>query len=117
MKFETMEVWKRSVTLSCEVYRSVSRLKDYGFKDQISRSSLSIPSNIAEGMERLSIKDSINFLSYAKASSGELYTQAIIGQNIGYLDEETVTFLKVESKEISRMLGALITKRKEFIKQ
>ena len=117
MKFENMEVWKRSVNLSTCVYKSVNSLKDYGFKDQISRSSLSVPSNIAEGLERTSVKESLNFLSYAKASCGELYTQVIIGQNIDYLDEQTAAYLKEESKVISRMIGALINKRKEFIKQ
>jgi len=116
MKFEDMEVWKRAVNLSTLVYKSVRSLKDYGFKDQIGRSSLSVPSNIAEGLERTSVRDSLNFLSYAKASCGELNTQVIIGQNIEYLDDQTAKYLKEESKAISRMIGALINKRKKFIK-
>ena len=73
--FEDLEVWKRSARLSADIYKTLANLKDYGFKDQITRSGLSIPSNIAEGAERESIKEFINFLSYAKGSAGELRTQ------------------------------------------
>jgi len=49
---ENLEVWKRSCRLSVNLYKSLGSCKDYGFKDQITRSALSIPSNIAEGYER-----------------------------------------------------------------
>lgn len=75
MAFENLEVCKRSVDLSGKIYKELIKLKDYGFKDQVTRSGLSIPSNIAEGMERNSVKDTINFLSYAKGSCRELHTQ------------------------------------------
>ncbi len=52
MKFEDMDVWKESSRLSVSVYRELANLKDFGFKDQITRSGLSIPSNIAEGFGR-----------------------------------------------------------------
>lgn len=52
MAFEDLEVWKRSAGLSAEVYNKLCKLKDFGFKDQITRSGLSIPSNIAEGIDR-----------------------------------------------------------------
>ena len=116
MKFEELDVWKKAVQLSTDIYLANRTIKDYGFRDQIGRSGLSVPSNIAEGMERTSIKDSLNFLSYAKASCGELYTQAIIGQNVGYYNEEQALGFKAESKVISKMIGALITKRKQYIK-
>jgi len=48
MKFEDMDVWKRSSRLSVDIYRHLVDLKDYGFKDQITRSDLSISSNITE---------------------------------------------------------------------
>ena len=50
-KFEELDVWKRSARLSAEIYKSLAELRDYGFKDQITRSGLSIPSNIAERYE------------------------------------------------------------------
>ena len=50
--FEDLEVWKRAVAFSADVYRKFAKCPDYGFRDQITRSALSIPSNIAEGVER-----------------------------------------------------------------
>jgi len=80
MKFEDLEVWKRAARLSAEIYKELKGLKDFGFRDQITRLGLSIPSNIAEGMERESLKECTNFLSYAKGSCGELRTQIFIGK-------------------------------------
>lgn len=51
MRFEDLDVWKRSARLSAEIYKQFQSSKDFGFKDQITRSSLSVPSNIAEGYE------------------------------------------------------------------
>ena len=56
MRFEDLDVWKRAARLSADIYRQLRELKDYGFKDQITRSGLSVPSNIAEGFERESQK-------------------------------------------------------------
>jgi four helix bundle protein len=52
MRFEDLEIWKRAARLSADIYRQLVDLKDYGFKDQITRSGLSVPSNTAEGFER-----------------------------------------------------------------
>lgn len=75
---------------------------------QITRSGLSIPSNIAEGYERESRKEVANFPNYAKGSAGELRTQIYIGIDIGYIDRETGKQWLAEAEEISRMLYALI---------
>ena len=69
--FEELDVWKRAVELSAEIYRETSQLRDFGFRDQITRAGLSIPSNIAEGMERSTSADQCKFLDYARASCGE----------------------------------------------
>jgi len=60
-RFEDLEVWKRSACLSAEIYKALAELKDFGFRDQITRSGLSVPSNIAEGYERESNKEIANF--------------------------------------------------------
>lgn len=116
MRFEDLEVWKRSVKLSTRVYRLLRGLKDYGFKDQITRSSLSIPSNIAESFERESQKECLLFLSYAKGSCGELRTQVYIGVEIGYIEKDVGQEWIKETQEISSMLGGLIKTKKGFIK-
>jgi len=109
MAFEDLDVWKRSAGLSADIYKILSDLKDYGFKDQITRSGLSIPSNIAEGIERRSDKEKVNFLSYAKGSCGELRTQIYIGMKIGYLQADRGNKWITETKEISAMLTGLMS--------
>ena len=114
MRFEDLEVWKRATRLSADLYLTLANLKDFGFRDQITRSGLSIPSNIAEGYERESDKELAVFLKYAKGSAGELRTQIYIGMDAGYIDSETGLGWLKESHEISKMLHALIrTVRKQ----
>ncbi len=108
MRFEDMDVWKRSSRLSVSIYQHFSDLKDYGFKDQITRSSLSIPSNIAEGIERSAIKEKKNFLNYSKGSCAELRTQIYIGIEIGYIPRHEGKIWTKETEEISSMLKGLM---------
>lgn len=117
MKFEQMDVWKRSSRLACEIYKLLASCKDYGFKDQITRSALSIPSNIAEGLERESDKDEARFLYYAKGSAGELVTQIYIGIEINYLDKNISLKLIKETKEVAAMIASLIIIRKGYVKE
>ena len=77
--FEGLAVWERSKTIAVEVCRASSTCKNRGFRDQIMRSAVSVPSNIAEGAERNGTKEFILFLGYAKGSLGELRTQIMIG--------------------------------------
>lgn len=108
MKHENLEVWSRSFKLSCMVYRSFGHIRDFGFKDQICRSGLSVPSNIAEGMERHSSKEKAHFLSIAKGSLGELRTQLLIAIEIRYVAKDVGEKMADECLHISRMLGSLI---------
>lgn len=107
-RFEELEVWKRSTRLSADLYKALFDFRDFGFRDQITRAGLSIPSNIAEGHERGSDKEVANFLNYAKGSAGELRTQIYIGMDIGYIEREQGKHWLAEAEEISRMLHALI---------
>jgi len=106
--FEDLVVWKRSARLSSDVYKELRELKDFEFKDQITRSGLSVPSNIAEGYERKSIKELIHFLSIAKGSCGELRTQIYIGIDIGYIKPEIGQLWIEETRQISMMLSGLM---------
>ena len=115
MKFEDLEVWKRAARLSAQIYKNLKDLKDYGFKDQITRSGLSVPSNIAEGFERKSQKECMTFLSYAKGSCGELRSQIYIGMDIGYIEKEVGQTWLREAKDISSMLSGLIKTRRGFM--
>lgn len=108
MNFEKLEVWQRSSRLSCAIYKELTELKDFGFRDQITRSSLSVPSNIAEGMERGSKKEKLRFLRYAKGSCGELITQIYIGIRIDYINQEFGKLAIDESKQVASMLVGLM---------
>ena len=87
-RFEDLDVWQRAAKLSVDIYKQLSDLKDFGFRDQITRAGLSISSNIAEGFERMSAKEKLTFLGYAKGSCGELRSQTYIGMDIGYIDKK-----------------------------
>jgi four helix bundle protein len=115
MRFEDLDVWKRATGLSATIYKELRCLKDYGIKDQITRSALSIPSNIAEGFERESHKECLIFLSYAKGSCGELRTQIYIGIDIEYINKGVGAEWLKEATEISSMLSGLIKARCKFI--
>jgi len=117
MRFEDLEVWKRAKCLCVAIYRAMGACRDFGFRDQITRSSLSVPSNIAEGFERISLKECATFLSYAKGSCGELRTQVHVGMEIGYIAQETGREWLRESEELSLMLGALIKIKKGYAQQ
>jgi four helix bundle protein len=107
--FEDLEVWKRACRLAVRVYEVLQDCRDYGLKDQMTRSSISIASNIAEGAERDSQAEYIRFLHIAKGSAAELRTQVYIAHRIGTLKEEPTQSLLTELKEISKMLHGLIT--------
>jgi four helix bundle protein len=115
LRFEELDVWKRSARLSAEIYRGLRELHDFCFRDQITRAGLSVPSNIAEGFERGSDREFLRFLSYAKGSCGELRTQLYIGMDIGYSERETGRRWIQEATEIASMLGGLIRARKGFL--
>jgi four helix bundle protein len=85
--FENLQVWKRSVALSVQVYKHFKKCNDYSYTSQITRSSLSIPSNISEGYERETSKGKNRFYTIAKGSAGELRAQIIIGIEIGYIEK------------------------------
>lgn len=75
IRFEELEIWKDSMRICKEVYELLKDCKDYGFKDQMQRAAVSIPSNIAEGYERKGTKEASYFLYVPKGSCGELRTQ------------------------------------------
>jgi len=106
--YEDLEVWKKALDLSVQIYELLRDNRDYGFKDQICRAAVSIPSNIAEGMERDSKKETTHFLHIAKGSCAEVRTQLIIALKIGYFTFDQYGPIKNEAESISRMLHGLI---------
>ena len=111
--FEDLQVWQRSQALAVQVCREAETCSNYGFRDQIVRSAISIPSNIAEGAERLSSKEFIQFLSYAKGSCGELRCQLLIAEELEYFEREESLKMVGETREIFRMIRGLIQSLKK----
>lgn len=106
--YENLEVWQKAVDLSVAIYRVLKECRDYGFKDQICRAAVSIPSNIAEGMERDSKKETVHFLHIAKGSCAEVRTQLLIALKIGYVIPDEYESHRNHAESISRMLHGLI---------
>jgi four helix bundle protein len=107
MRCERLDVWKRACRLSVNIYKNFAMCKDYGFKDQITRSSLSIGSNIAEGMEKDSVKEKNRFINVAQGSTAELITQIYIGIEIDYIEKRVWMAWFKEANELLKMLNAL----------
>ena len=115
-KFEELEVWKISMDLCADIYRLTNTellSKDFGLKDQIRRSAVSVPSNIAEGYERDSKNQFIYFLVIAKGSCGELRTQLKIARMLNYLTEAEYITINEKCISTSKQLAGFI----KYLKQ
>lgn len=112
--FRRLTVWRRSKDLAVRVYRLCREgpiAKDFSLRDQIQRSAVSVCSNIAEGDERESDRDSIRFFLIAKGSLAELATQVEIASEIGYFSASVTSDVLPECREIARMIGGLVKAR------
>jgi four helix bundle protein len=106
--FEDLEVWQRASRLAVRVYEVLKNCKDFGLKDQMTRSAVSIASNIAEGAERDTAADFIRFLHIAKGSAAELRTQVYIASKIDVIQEPIQKEFTNELKSISSMIHGLV---------
>jgi four helix bundle protein len=113
-QFEDLDIWKEGMRIALQMYDVMKSCKDYSFKDQIQRAAISIPSNIAEGFERQTNKEFIQFLYIAKGSCGELRTQIYLGYQLKYIDKKNYTDFLKKTKQLSTMLGSFIKARKTF---
>jgi len=107
-QFEDLDVWKRACRLSVTLYKQLADCREYAFKDQVTRSGLSVASNIAEGFERESRAELMRFLRIAKGSCGELRTQLFIGVEAGLVPRNEGLKLVDEALQISKMISGLI---------
>ena len=111
--FEDLYVWQEGMELVAEVYTVLNTCRDYALLNQIHRSAISVPSNIAEGYERKSNKEFIWFLYIARGSCGELRTQIHLAISLNYINKETGQELINKTKKVSSMIYNLIKKREE----
>ena len=103
-----LDVWRRACRLSVDIYATVDRCRNAGFRDQLGRSGLSIASNIAEGYGREGFKERIQLLRVAKASCSEAWSQVWVGSEAGFIEKHKALQLADEIEQISRMIHGLI---------
>lgn len=109
--YKELDVWKKSVALTTELYKLTSRFPDterYGLASQIRRATTSIAANIAEGWGRGSRGEYIQFLTVARGSLMELETHLIVASNLHFLNPEEFHALLKPLEDIGKMLNRLI---------
>jgi len=114
--FEDLRVWQKSVDLNIAVYKIFSKINEQWVTHQILRSSLSVPSNIAEGYNRETNKEFIRYLYIARGSCAEVQTQLFIASRLGLINKVVSDELLESSKSIILMLSKLISVRKTQFK-
>ncbi len=92
-----------------ELSREKKFAGDFALCNQIHRSSISVPANIAEGFERGSRAEFHRFLGIAEGSCGETRTHIEIARRLGYLDSETAAQTIRDAEEVSRIISKLRT--------
>lgn len=110
--FVDLKCWQEAMAIAEDIYRISSEgplSKDFGFRDHLRKTALSIPSNLAEGKERETANELVRFLYIAKGSTGELRTQLILAQRIGYFNRTEIDALHNRIANLSSMLGRLIS--------
>jgi four helix bundle protein len=101
-RFKDLFIWQKAIELVKEIYLERPGLKnDFGLKNQMRNAAVSIPSNIAEGFERRSRKEYLNFLNIAKGSAGEIRSHLYIAFEIGYLGKGELEILHEKARFLS----------------
>ncbi len=112
-RFEDLICWQKARELTKQVYAVFERCRDFGFKDQIQRASVSVMSNVAEGFERGTKQELLNYLYIAKGSAGEVRAQLYVALDANYLNIEMFKYLNGLATDCSRLLQSFATKVKE----
>ena len=107
-KFEDIIAWQKAEQLTMLVYANFSNCRDFAFKDQIQRASISVMNNISEGFERKTNNDFKHFLFIAKGSCGEVRSMLYVAKSLNYIETESFQNLFNICTQISRMLSGLI---------
>jgi len=107
-KFEDIIAWQKARELTLLMYKTFANSKDFAFRDQIQRASVSIMNNIAEGFERRGDKELKHFLFVAKGSCGEVRSMLHLALSLGYMSKERYERYSHLSVEISKLLSGFI---------
>ena len=113
--FKDLEIWKRSMALTKEIYQiseAFPKTEIYGLTNQLRRAAISIPSNIAEGHTRRYTKEFIQFLYVALGSLAEVETLLVLAVELKYVYEDKILPLQKEIEELGKMINALLARLK-----
>ena len=108
--FENLNAWKESRKLVVKVYQLLDgfpSFEKYALCDQIRRSIVSVPSNIAEGSGRISLKEQLHFYEISYGSLMEAYNQLILASDLKYIGEHSLEELQPQIDTVARMLNGL----------
>jgi len=107
--FEDFEVWKLARQLNVKIYSEFKESKEYHFRDQIFRCTLSVMNNIAEGFERNTPKEFIRFLKIAKGSCGEVKSMLYLAGDIKLIEPQKASKVLEETDKLLNKIGSLIS--------
>jgi four helix bundle protein len=110
--YKDLIVWQKAMDLVSDAYRVTAnfpREEIYGLTNQLRRSAVSVPSNIAEGQGRATKGEFIQFLCHSRGSLLELETQVLIASSLGYLDSRQQELLQTSITEVARILNGLLS--------
>ncbi|MEJ5993405.1 four helix bundle protein [Pedobacter sp. Du54] len=108
--FRELKVWKMGIEISkliFQITRGFPVEERYSLTSQLTRSAISIPSNIAEGCGRKSDKELSHFISISLGSAFELETQIILANEFGYIEKQTLDNIILQINELQKMIGGL----------
>ncbi len=107
-RFEDIIAWQKAKDMTILIYKDFSDSKDFGFRDQIQRASVSVMNNIAEGFERKTNNEFKQFLFIAKGSCGEVRSMLYLAKELDKISENSFNKYFKLAEEISKILSGFI---------
>lgn len=115
--FETLKAWQEAKKLVVTVYRLIEdfpKFEKYALCDQIRKAIVFVPSNLAEGSGRISLKEQIRFIEISYGSLMEAYNQLLIAADLEYIDKQSIDSIKPDIDTVARLLNGL---RASYVKK
>ena len=107
-RFEDIIAWQKAQDLAVTIYNLFKDSRDFGFRDQIQRASVSVSNNIAEGFDRMSDKEFVRFLYIALASCSEVKSMIYLSEKLNYLDKVQTLPLIEQCNEVGKIIRGFI---------
>ncbi|MGB3024029.1 MAG: four helix bundle protein [Candidatus Saccharimonadales bacterium] len=108
--FRDLVVWQKAHHNTVLIYKTFAELRDFSFRDQIQRASVSVMNNIAEGYARRSDKAFYHFLCIAKGSNTEVESMIILARSLGYVSGAQYSTLTANNNEVGKLLSGFLKK-------